>query len=436
MLLLLAGCKKYEQVPVTGQAAYFRLFNGLTNISHSSNDLVTSLQDRPVSARLSVFIDPAADSNGILNTAVLTDNLYPRSYFYTPHPDLAGTRVNFDPDYPGSKVVETSPVTNGLDLSRWAAIASGKHRIVFTALPIGQTTAGQVNSIRFNTLGDTTIDMRPGHYYSLEPLNDSNRFRLYSRDEGFENAHFDTSKINVRFINLCRGRDILPDTFDVYYRYHYYTDQPYKGRFTGQFEGYVEKDDTVNTLLTTVNKRFGSTPADAPYVSIPLAPAAKSFWLADGTIKPASLRPALVISVCKPGHKPPNNNIVTDANRPLLQFICTENFVVAAGTPQTSSPGMDSLPAYYAGIPAGSFALYNPQTDNVAIMQGLAIAGELWQYVFISGLPIRRQPLISTIEFMDNYWVSPNGQPNTYTIDKNNLRIYVTGVEPKYGNPY
>jgi hypothetical protein len=428
MLLLLAGCKKYEQVPATGQAAYFRLFNGLTNLSHSSNDLVTPLQDRPVSARLSVFIDPATDSNGILNTAAIADNLYPKGFFYTPHPDVAGTRVYFDPDYPGSKVVETSPVTNGLDLSRWATIASGKHRIVFTALPIGITTASQVNSIRFNTLVDTTVDMRPGHYYSLEPLNDSARFRLYFRDEGFENSHFDTSKINVRFINMCRGRDILPDTFDVYYRYHYYTDQIYLDRFTGQFGGYLEADDTTNTFLTTVNKRWASTPGDAPYVSLPPAPAAKSFWLADGTIKPANLRPALVITLCKPTHKPPNSNIITDP--PLLQFVCTENFVTMVGTPQTSSPGMDSLPAYYFTPPGFGYAFYNPQQFST-----VPIAGELWQYVFISGLPPRRQPLISTIEFMDNYWVQ-NGQPNSYNIDKSNLRIYVTTVEPQYGNPY
>jgi hypothetical protein len=273
----------------------------------------------------------------------------------------------------------------------------------------------------------------------LEPLNDSTHFRLYAREEGFESTSFDASKINVRLINLCRGKSILPDTFDVYYRFHYFTDQPYFNSSSGALAGYVEVDDTTNTLLTTITKRFTNTLADAPYFSIPLPSTDSSYWhtgALTGTVKAAGLRPSLVISLCKPGKKPPTVAFPTTANLPLLQFVCVENFSDLYYGNGSLYVTLDSLPNLYAKIPTGSYAFYNPgSSTNSNPQYTRLIAGKLWEYTFISGLQPRRQPLISTIEFQDNYDYQ-NGPINTYTIDKSNVRIYVSGVEAKYGNPY
>lgn len=431
MLLLFSGCKKYEySTPLQG-AAYIRLFNGITNFSYYDNDVVTLLQDRPVSARLRVYIDPPSDANGILDTAATEDNLYPRTFYYTPQPDQAGNTVYFDVDYPGSKLVQTSSAVNGFDLSRWAAILAGKHHLVFAVLPIGQTSSQQINSARFNTIIDTTINFSEGHYYSIEPVNVGKGFRLYAREDGFEQLKVSQDKIYFRIANLCTARQV-PDTFDVYYNYHYFSNQAiYYTNWMGNvtLAGYVEYDDSLQ-MAGTVNKSFPTTLADAPYMSIPLASTDSSLSV-DGSYLPATRRPAVVISLF------PHGQTVNSGTTPLFRFVCTENFANLVNMSDTTFTSGYNIPNNYYTPINSNYYLY--QTLSYANYNNIPatscpVAGGLSHYVFISGVTPRNEPLISTIELMDNY-NSGWGNGNNFSITSV-PRIYTTSVQNKYGNPY
>src|ERR1700744_3558621 len=164
LIFLMSACRKTEY-NVINNPAYLRVFNSL------NYDINITNKDYPPPF-LAMIIDPKYDASGLITGGgVLGDFLDKRSAYAPPYPDKAGSTSYKNTEYPGSAKVLAAPIVNGIDLSSWAQVTSGRHRIVFYNRPVNSTPFFSLATYdRQNLLLDSVINFVPGEIYTLEVL--------------------------------------------------------------------------------------------------------------------------------------------------------------------------------------------------------------------------------------------------------------------------
>lgn len=201
LLLVITGCNKVTYNSVSNPA-YIRVFNSLNYTTTLDN------KDQPPPF-LAMVIDPVFDDSGHINGgAIIGDYLDQRLPYAPPYPTNAGSTSTINNEYPGNEKVLVGPVVNGFDLSSWAQVPSGKHRIQFysrtkTTVPFLQLPVNGRQSL----LLDTTVTLTQGEIYTMEVLqkdvvSQTNIAELYIRNEQFTKMPFADSLTYVNFYNL------------------------------------------------------------------------------------------------------------------------------------------------------------------------------------------------------------------------------------------
>jgi hypothetical protein len=224
-VVLLSGCYKYKEQPQLQKPAYLRVFNSIP----FTLDAFHAGQAEPF---LCFIIDPHFDGSGAPDTgAVVGDWLHNRELFSLSYAADAGTALdaqaitnlndpnlptqtvpNANYEYPGKLHVLTAPQMNGLDLSAWAQVPSGKHRVLFVVRPEDNTPFSKVAPSLKKILIDTTLDLSAGEVYTINALStdiDNNGYGVFLRQEQFIHEKFDTGRIYASFYNLSGIRPYL-----------------------------------------------------------------------------------------------------------------------------------------------------------------------------------------------------------------------------------
>ncbi|MBO9727305.1 MAG: DUF4397 domain-containing protein [Chitinophaga sp.] len=227
--LFVSSCRKTDYAAVNSPA-YLRVFNCL--------EFIPTLNNKDVPQPFLVFlIDPVTDDYGVPVSAATTgDFLKRRADWARPYPDAA-SNVLWQDEYPGTRRVLAAPVVNGYDLSSWAQVPSGKHRIIFRTRPLNDVPYFELDKAeRGITLIDTTINLTAGEVYTMHALTEeyaSQRPMMYLRNETFPKQPFADSMVYVNFYNLSAANfyalslNVAPnidlsntklrDTMNVYY---------------------------------------------------------------------------------------------------------------------------------------------------------------------------------------------------------------------------
>ncbi|MFY0255216.1 hypothetical protein ACDQ55_14805 [Chitinophaga sp. 30R24] len=200
--LLMTACRKTAYNVIEG-AAYLRVFNSL------NYDVNVTSKDQPPPF-LAMVIDPEYNADGLITGGkILGDFLDKRSAYAAPYPVNAGNTSYKNTEYPGSEKVLVAPIVNGINLSSWAQIPSGKHRVVFYNRPISATPFFSLQDRdRKNLLVDSILNFVPGEIYTMQVLlkNVSTDYpipvELYVRQEQFAKMPFADSLLYVNFYNL------------------------------------------------------------------------------------------------------------------------------------------------------------------------------------------------------------------------------------------
>jgi hypothetical protein len=261
VVLGLSGCYKYKQAQPLSNPAYLRVFNSIPYDVSALN-----AQSAPF---LCFLMDPVFDASGAPSGGTIVgDWLQVRELYSMSYPLDAGTALNAgngqysnntgnptisyvtnaNYEYPGKVHVATAPPMNGLDLSAWAQVPSGKHRLMFVTRPQNNTAFGQLASpLRSKVLIDTTVNLTAGDVYTLDALEtnlDSGSYGAYLRDEQFVHQQFDPGRMYTAFYNLSGSPSFLTtnpnypdyyflsDTLAIYYTYNIFDDNysdPYPG---------------------------------------------------------------------------------------------------------------------------------------------------------------------------------------------------------------
>lgn len=297
----MAGCKKYELAPPMKDPAYIRVFNNL-------NTTIDALHNQQVMPFLTFLMDPKMDAAGVPNDAeIIGDYLGTRQGFSLSYPINEansstgnGTLGNFgnpptvnltpvNYEYPGNAHVLAAPVINGLDLSAWAQVPSGQHRLMFIVRPQSKPGFRELSSAqRSSILLDTTVNFEKGEVYTLEVVSrdlDKSKYGLYIRKEQFIHQAFDPGKLYAGFINLSgkkteeMGRKLKPyfgDRINILCTYNIFNDAASAG---GQGNSpsavYDAYQGYNNTLLTTLTTKMD---ASVDYKPLPFLPLGTFFY--------------------------------------------------------------------------------------------------------------------------------------------------------------
>jgi hypothetical protein len=285
LIIVLAGCKKYEEAPLVESPAYIRVFNDLA----TTVDVLHNGQSAPF---FTFVMDPHMDKDGLVDTgAVVGDYLGTRQLFSLSYPineanssigQGTGTflyPINYE--YPGNAHVLTAPAINGFDLSAWAQVPSGKHRVMFINRPQSNVPFKNLSAIiRKNILLDTIVNFDKGEVYTLEVVSrdlDRGIFGLYMRREAFIHQSFEENKIYTGFVNLSgvtpvtlkyKFFDGFSDRVGLYYTYNIYDDIN-SAPATGGGTFYHPLPGYNKTYYTTLNTRMDTV---VPYLPLPLLP--------------------------------------------------------------------------------------------------------------------------------------------------------------------
>ena len=197
-MCLSVACRKTEFTEVDNPA-YLRVFNCL------DYDITLGNKDAP-QAFLTMLIDPELDNNGIPESAkIVGDFLDKRDTWARPYPDAVNTTL-WQKEYPGTLKVLAAPILNGYDLSSWAQVPSGKHRIIFRTRPYNNTPFFSLEkNLRGVTLVDTTVELKTREVYTMHVLEQdyvSKRTNLYVRNETFVKQPLSDSMVYINFYNL------------------------------------------------------------------------------------------------------------------------------------------------------------------------------------------------------------------------------------------
>ena len=234
------GCYKYKELQQVPNAAYLRVFNSLPFT-------VDALHAGQAAPFLCFLVDPVLDADGLPNGgAIVGDWLQTRNLFSLSYAADAATAmnaqskasqinaglpaqdvVNANYEYPGKLHVLTAPAMNGMDLSAWAQVPSGKHRFVFVARPQDNRPFGGLpGTLRKTVIIDTTLDLEPGEVYTMNALAtdiDKNQYGVNVRQEQFVHEDFDPARMYATFYNLSGVRPYLA-TDPHFPLYWYYAD--------------------------------------------------------------------------------------------------------------------------------------------------------------------------------------------------------------------
>lgn len=198
LLFTFSSCRKTDY-PTVAQAAYIRVFNDL--------QFHLTLDNKDAPQPFLVFLmDPQLDENGIpVGAATTGDFLDQRDPWARPYPDAGNTSI-WQKEYPGANKVIAAPILNGFDLSPWAQVPGGKHRIMILTRPKNTTPFFSIlPSLRNNVLVDTTIELKTGEVYTMHILEQdafTKKTGLYVREEQFWKQPFSDSLVYVNFYNL------------------------------------------------------------------------------------------------------------------------------------------------------------------------------------------------------------------------------------------
>lgn len=197
-LWLMAGCRKTEFAGIDSPA-YLRVFNCL------NYDVTLGNKDAP-QPFLTMLIDPVMDKDGVPESAAIVgDFLDKRDTWARPYPDAVNTTV-WQKEYPGSLKVLAAPILNGYDLSSWAQVPSGKHRIIFRTRPYSNIPYFSLaKNLRGVSLVDTTIELQTREVYTMHILERdyaTKQAGLYLRNETFVKQPLSDSLVYINFYNL------------------------------------------------------------------------------------------------------------------------------------------------------------------------------------------------------------------------------------------
>lgn len=285
VLLLLTACRKYAEGPATigGAApAYLRVFNVVPFA-------LTPFNSAGATPFFTFLFDPQLDASGTPSGGLIVgDFLGTRQLYCTSYSINEGNGLNASLDtavkssinyeYPGETHVLTAPPINGFDLSAWAQVPSGKHRVLFITRPQTDTPFARLSeSIRKSIVIDTTIDLQAGEVYTLEAVArnlDSNLYGAYLRQEQFIHQTFSDSNMYVGLYNLSGAPssvnpaaiDAVGDTMDVSITYQVLDDI---SNNSGNNAGYIPLPGFNHSPLMTVIGRMSAT---AQFVPIPILP--------------------------------------------------------------------------------------------------------------------------------------------------------------------
>lgn len=380
-IVVFCSCKKYPELTPLYQPAYLRVFNDLNYVLGPANSSAPSNE-------ITFLFDPVFDKAGLpTGASLIGDYITVRELFSSSYPANAGNiGVTRQPEWPGAATVLTAPTINGLDLSSWAQVPSGRHRILLMGRP--QTDTPFVNlpaSGRTTIIADTTVDLSAGEVYTMEAAlfdEATNLTKAYIRKENFTRTTFTTRNNYLSFYNLT-ARNLDPGQVTTYYTApngipYIYAGTPFYTPFDLYYTVYTPV--CANTSATgtityncgfitptanhayfrTVNSSFA---VEAPYDSIPLPPLSQF-------LNPDSTFTALT-------------------NRPWVSLALQEE----VGASSSINFGVDStawanfFPPYYSqnvGLPAFTFS------------QGLTIATSNSKEITI-------YPSINIIEFINNH---------------------------------
>ncbi len=294
----MAGCKKYDVSPSLADPAYIRVFNNLSNT-------VDALHNTQAAPFLTFLADPKTDAAGLPeDAAIVGDYLTTRQLFSLSYPinegnssvgngTIGGQLNQPDPpvlypqnyEYPGNAHVLTATAINGFDLSAWAQITSGKHRIMFVVRPQNSTPfKGLSTAQRSNILVDTTVTLEKGEVYTLEVVSrdlDKSKYGLYIRKEKFIHEAFEANKIYTGFVNLSGktpvdtkyGSDFFfPDKVKISCTYSIPND-PATGTGSNHYFNPLQGYD--NVYYTTLTTKMDT---EIPYLALPLLPESAFFY--------------------------------------------------------------------------------------------------------------------------------------------------------------
>lgn len=280
-MFCLTACSKYSEGPssIGGNPAYLRVFNVIPYTQ-------TPLNSSGTVPFFTFLFDPKFDKSGASDTgAIVCDWLGTRQVYTTSYPLTEGDGLgasldtfvthNINYEYPGSAHVLAAPTINGYDLSAWAQVPSGKHRVQFIARPENNTPFDSLSStIRSAVIIDTTIDLQPGEVYTLEAVStdeDNNRYGAYLRQEQFTHQNFSDTNLYAAFYNLSGKKSIIqqnnfPDSFTVSGTFRILDDVYYNSTGT---TNYFTVPGWSYTYLTTLTQHFA---ASASFIPMPLLP--------------------------------------------------------------------------------------------------------------------------------------------------------------------
>jgi hypothetical protein len=292
------SCKKYAMQGNISHAAYLRVFNDIPFTVNFIN------QDQPVPF-FTLLIDPQIGADGIpTGGKIVGDYLGTRQLYNTSYASNEGNSLNASLDtsihynlnyeYPGSAHVLTAPSLDGLDLSAWAQVPSGQHRVMFISRPQNSTPfASLSDSIRHRVLIDTTVTFQPGQVYTMEALLmniDVSTYGIYLRQENFMNQAFDANKDYVSFYNLSSVKSVFsglplspstyyfPDTMNIYYTYYTFNNA---GNPTNLIDPFYPLTGFNGNFIGSID---GMLQGNAPYYSLPVLPVSY-FYDAQGNLR-------------------------------------------------------------------------------------------------------------------------------------------------------
>lgn len=199
LLLCFGACTKIEYTEIE-RPAYLRVFNDM-NFKMS---LVNKDERIPF---LTMLIDPVVDKDGVVISAAITgDFLNQRDTYAPPYPSHVGESVSVNnPEYPGKESVLVGPVLNGYDLSSWAQIPAGEHRIMFCYRPTNDIPFFQLeNNLRKLVMIDTTLTLNEREVYTMHVFQKNFTTKentVLLREENFHKLPLSDSMIYVNFYN-------------------------------------------------------------------------------------------------------------------------------------------------------------------------------------------------------------------------------------------
>ncbi|RPD39394.1 hypothetical protein [Chitinophaga barathri] len=279
------SCYKYKELEEEKEPAYLRVFNSIA----FSADATSPRRALPF---FTFMMDPETDADGVPTQAkTMCDFLTTRQLYSSSYPmneanssegtyviDESGTKIfsnsplNFE--YPGNAHVLTAPAINGFDMSAWAQIPSGRHRIMFISRPKNDVPFTSLSKeIRKQVVIDTVVEFQKGEVYTMQILSedpDNNTVRLYVRREQFIHQAFEEDKLYVGYLNLSGKRprlaadhfiSVFPEKVRISYSYKTHDDVK---RGT-----YHPLPGFNNVFYTILNTRQDTT---VNYMTLPLLP--------------------------------------------------------------------------------------------------------------------------------------------------------------------